>query len=62
MMARAIELLPALNDAEIIAHGVGLRSVRNPIRLDAMTIGNKLVVNNYGHRGGRTYPQLGVRC
>jgi len=44
---------PALGDAEIIEHRVGLRPVRPEVRLEAEELpGGRVLWHNYGHGGG----------
>lgn len=42
---------PSFNNAEIIEIKVGLRPVRDEVRVEAESFGNKYVVHNYGHGG-----------
>jgi len=44
-------IVPQLKDIEIISVSVGLRPVREPVRLEAEKFGDKTVVHNYGHGG-----------
>lgn len=49
---RKISLIaPNLKNIEIIGQSVGLRPVREPIRLEAEKFGDKIVIHNYGHGG-----------
>ncbi|XP_059061500.1 D-aspartate oxidase-like [Achroia grisella] len=53
---RCCQLLPALRKAEIVAHKVGLRPHRVPVRVEPELIGGLKVVHCYGHGG------YGVMC
>jgi D-amino-acid oxidase len=48
---RAIALVPALADAQIVGHKVGLRPARPTVRLDVEDRGGRPVVHCYGHGG-----------
>lgn len=49
---RCKSIVPSLESAEIVASWVGLRPGRPGIRLESeMTIGNKMIIHNYGHGG-----------
>ena len=46
-------VIPALGDAEVIGHRVGLRPVRPSVRLEAEELpGGRVLWHNYGHGGG----------
>ena len=51
ILERAIALVPALADARILRHKVGLRPARPTVRLDAEDRGGRPVVHCYGHGG-----------
>ncbi|MFI8997630.1 FAD-dependent oxidoreductase [Streptomyces sp. NPDC053542] len=52
IVARCARLHPALAEARILAHRVGLRPARPAVRLEAERLpGGGLVVHNYGHGG-----------
>jgi D-amino-acid oxidase len=51
ILQRAIALVPALADARILRHKVGLRPARPTVRLDAEDRGGRPVVHCYGHGG-----------
>ena len=51
ILQRAIALVPALADARILRHKVGLRPARPTVRLDAEGRGGRPVVHCYGHGG-----------
>ena len=40
-----------MRDARILEHQVGLRPVRDVVRVEAQTLGSARVVHNYGHGG-----------
>jgi D-amino-acid oxidase len=42
---------PALRDASVLGHRVGLRPARSRVRLEAERSGNLTIVHNYGHGG-----------
>lgn len=47
---RCLALQPALKDAEILEHRVGLRPGRTEVRLELETLANgKAIIHNYGH-------------
>ena len=48
---RCVELEPALAEARVLEHRVGLRPWRPEVRLEAETIGGARVIHNYGHGG-----------
>lgn len=56
ILERCYDLLPFLNGAEIVAHRVGLRPHRVPVRVDSEIIDGVKVVHCYGHGG------YGVMC
>lgn len=56
ILERCCQMLPALKKAEIIAHKVGLRPHRVPVRVEPEVIGGLKVVHCYGHGG------YGVMC
>ncbi len=49
--ADAAAIYPALADAPLVAHQVGLRPARAEVRLEAETVDGLRVVHNYGHGG-----------
>jgi D-amino-acid oxidase len=51
ILERATALVPALADARIVRHKVGLRPARPTVRLDAEDRGGRPVVHCYGHGG-----------
>ena len=53
IIARCREILPAVADAKVIEHLVGLRPGRPEVRLEESTLdsGSPRVVHNYGHGG-----------
>jgi D-amino-acid oxidase len=51
ILARVRALHPALADARVLAHAVGLRPGRSTVRLEAERIDGGLVVHDYGHGG-----------
>ena len=52
ILARAIALEPALRDAAIVAHCVGLRPGRASVRLEVEPVaGRGAIIHNYGHGG-----------
>ncbi|CAK1579750.1 unnamed protein product [Parnassius mnemosyne] len=56
IMERCCDMLPALKKAEIVAHKVGLRPHRVPVRVEPELINGVKVVHCYGHGG------YGVMC
>ncbi|KAM3959955.1 D-amino acid oxidase 1 [Aphomia sociella] len=56
ILERCCQLLPALKKAEIVAHKVGLRPHRVPVRVEPEFISGLKVVHCYGHGG------YGVTC
>ncbi|KPJ04380.1 PREDICTED: D-aspartate oxidase [Papilio xuthus] len=56
ILERCCEMLPALKKAEIVAHKVGLRPHRIPVRVEPETVNGLKVVHCYGHGG------YGVTC
>jgi D-amino-acid oxidase len=51
ILARARELVPALRNAPVLDHLVGLRPARAAVRLEVETTANGPVVHCYGHGG-----------
>jgi D-amino-acid oxidase len=52
ILAACAAVVPAVADAEVVAHRVGLRPVRSSVRLEAERLaGGTTVVHNYGHGG-----------
>ncbi|MCC7019837.1 MAG: FAD-dependent oxidoreductase [Ardenticatenales bacterium] len=49
--ARCIALMPALADAAILGHAVGLRPGRDEVRLEREDVGAGVIVHCYGHGG-----------
>lgn len=49
---RCVEVVPALAGARVVTHRVGLRPVRDQVRLEAEERGAGRVIHNYGHGGG----------
>ncbi|XP_034828751.1 D-aspartate oxidase [Maniola hyperantus] len=56
IMERCCQLLPALKQAEVVAHRVGLRPHRVPVRVEPEVVDGVKVVHCYGHGG------YGVMC
>jgi D-amino-acid oxidase len=52
ILARCTEVVPALAGARVVAHRVGLRPVRDRVRLDEEVRESGRIVHNYGHGGG----------
>ena len=48
---RCAVVLPAVAAAEVLAHRVGIRPVRDEIRLDHIDHGDHHLIHNYGHGG-----------
>ena len=42
---------PRVRDAQILEHQVGLRPVRDVVRVEAQSLGAARLVHNYGHGG-----------
>ena len=51
MMKNAVRFEPLLADAQIIGHQVGLRPMRNAVRVELDQTGNTPIIHNYGHCG-----------
>lgn len=51
ILSKVKSILPRLKDIEIIGESVGLRPVRESVRLEAEKFGEKTIVHNYGHGG-----------
>jgi D-amino-acid oxidase len=51
IVARCAEVEPALADAPVLAHQVGLRPYRPEVRLAATDLDGARVIHNYGHGG-----------
>jgi D-amino-acid oxidase len=51
ILERATALVPALAEARVVRHKVGLRPARPTVRLDAEERGERTVVHCYGHGG-----------
>jgi len=51
ILAACTAVEPALRDARVLDHRVGLRPARPRVRLEAETYGSRTVVHNYGHGG-----------
>lgn len=51
IVARCARLEPRLADARVLSVAVGLRPARPAVRLETETVGDTLVVHNYGHGG-----------
>jgi D-amino-acid oxidase len=51
IVARCTEVVPALAGARVIAHRVGLRPVRDQVRLDQEVRDGGRIIHNYGHGG-----------
>lgn len=49
--ARCVALMPALADAAILGHAVGLRPGRDAVRLEREDVGAGVIVHCYGHGG-----------
>jgi D-amino-acid oxidase len=49
---RCVAIMPALADAPVLGHKVGLRPGRSVVRMEAERRAGGLVVHNYGHGGG----------
>jgi D-amino-acid oxidase len=52
ILARCTEVVPALAGARVVAHRVGLRPVRDQVRLEEEARDGGRVIHNYGHGGG----------
>jgi D-amino-acid oxidase len=51
ILDRATAMLPALRNAKVLGHRVGLRPARPAIRCESIRAGDRLVVHCYGHGG-----------
>jgi len=51
IIAKCAAVQPALRDATVLEHRVGLRPARSQVRLEAQRSGGLTVVHNYGHGG-----------
>ncbi len=51
ILRKCAQLSPLLKNVEIIGEAVGLRPVRDEIRLEAENYSGKTVIHNYGHGG-----------
>lgn len=51
ILARCIEVVPALAGAEVLAQRVGLRPVRDRVRLELESRSGGWIIHNYGHGG-----------
>jgi D-amino-acid oxidase len=51
ILERATALVPALRNAKVLRHRVGLRPARPAIRCESIRAGDRLVVHCYGHGG-----------
>ena len=51
ILARACQLVPALGDATVLGHAVGLRPARAAVRLEREDRSGGVVVHCYGHGG-----------
>ena len=51
ILARAVEVVPALRRAEVLGHRVGLRPARPAVRLEVEVADDRRVVHCYGHGG-----------
>jgi D-amino-acid oxidase len=51
IVAACAAIEPALREAEVLEHRVGLRPARSRVRLEAERSGNVTIVHNYGHGG-----------
>jgi len=51
ILARARRLVPALEDARVLQHRVGLRPVRPEVRVERVAVDGASVVHCYGHGG-----------
>jgi D-amino-acid oxidase len=51
ILTRCVEVVPALARAEVLAERVGLRPVRDQVRLDVEDRPGGRVIHNYGHGG-----------
>ncbi len=52
ILARCIALEPALANAQVLSHAVGLRPGRSEVRLETVRRPGGVIVHNYGHGGG----------
>lgn len=52
IMARCTEVVPALAGARVLAQRVGLRPVRDQVRLEPEDRLGGRIIHNYGHGGG----------
>jgi D-amino-acid oxidase len=48
---RCAAIEPRFADARILGHRVGLRPVRDTVRLECQQVGDTRVIHNYGHGG-----------
>ncbi len=51
IMRKSLALEPSLVDAKIVGYSVGLRPVRDDVRLERKKIGSNYIIHNYGHGG-----------
>jgi D-amino-acid oxidase len=51
ILERAAAVDPRVRDAQILEHQVGLRPVRDVVRVEAQTLAGARLVHNYGHGG-----------
>jgi D-amino-acid oxidase len=51
ILAGCAALEPRFRDARVIGHEVGLRPGRPSVRVEAESLGETLLVHNYGHGG-----------
>ncbi|MGY0237129.1 FAD-dependent oxidoreductase [Longispora urticae] len=51
ILARCIAIDPRLAGATVLGHRVGLRPIRDRIRLEAAPMGTRRLIHNYGHGG-----------
>lgn len=51
ILVKARQLFPALTNIEVLETVVGLRPVRDEVRVEAERIGGKRLIHNYGHGG-----------
>jgi D-amino-acid oxidase len=51
IVRRCAAIAPALHNAPIVTHRVGVRPGRSQVRVERVPLGNRQVVHNYGHGG-----------
>ncbi|WP_250001083.1 FAD-dependent oxidoreductase [Actinoplanes sp. M2I2] len=51
IIRRCAEIEPRFDDAEVLAHRVGLRPTRDPVRVEEESTTGARIIHNYGHGG-----------